>query len=80
MFLRLQRVWESPENADDVSRYRGGCFSTASPLRAAAAFNFELVVGFLLAKGTLVDSILSPHFLGTPLLRVLRHGNTVISP
>jgi hypothetical protein len=49
-------------------------------LRAAAAFNFELVVGFLLAKGTLVDSILSPHFLGTPLLRVLRHGNTVISP
>ena len=50
-FLRLQRAWENPENADDVSRFCGGFYATRSPLCAAAAFNFEHPIRFLLAKG-----------------------------
>jgi hypothetical protein len=75
MFLRLQSAWENPENASDVSQYRGGSFAAASPLCAAAAFNFEHVMRFLLAHGALVDGIPSLHFLGAPLLRALRYGN-----
>jgi hypothetical protein len=75
MFLRLQSAWENPENASDISQYRGGSFAAASPLCAAAAFNFEQVMRFLLAHGALVDGIPSLHFLGAPLLRALRYGN-----
>ena len=75
MFLRLQRAWESPENAGDVSRYCGGVFATASPLCAAAAFKFEHALRFLLANGALVNGIPSLYFLGNPLLRALRYGN-----
>ena len=75
MFLRLQSAWESPENADNVSRYTGGVDLTASPLCAAAAFNFEHILRFLLANGAWVDGIPSLQFAGNPLFRALRKGN-----
>ena len=75
MFLRLQRAWENPENASNVSRYYGAKFNTASPLCAAGAFNFEHVTRFLLENGALVNGIPSLDFLGNPLLRALPHGN-----
>jgi ankyrin repeat protein len=75
MFLRLQRAWESPENAGEVSRYWSVVFTTASPLCAAAACNFEHVLRFLLVNEALVDGIPSLHFIGNPLLRAIRYGN-----
>jgi len=75
MFLRLQRVWESPENTGGASRYHDGIFVTTSPLCTAASFGFEHAMQFLLANGALVDGIPSLSFLGNPLLRVLTRGN-----
>jgi hypothetical protein len=75
MFVHLQRTWENPKNAGCVSQYRGRGFATVSPLCAAAAFNFEHVMRFLLAHGALVDGIPSLYYIGNPLLQALRHGN-----
>ena len=75
MFLRLQRRWESPENAGDVSRNYGAKHATVSPLTAAAAFNFVNVTRFLLENGALVDGIPSLDFLGNPLMRATLAGN-----
>ena len=75
MFLHLQGTWENLKNAGGVSQYRGCGFATVSPLCAAAAFNFEHVMRFLLAHGALVDGIPSLYYMGNPLLQALRHGN-----
>ena len=75
MFLRLQKAWQSTANANDVSRYYTGVFATASPLCAAAAFNFEHVAQYLLENGALVDGISSLQFVGNPLLRALFNGH-----
>ena len=75
MFLRLQRNWESPKNADDVCRNYGAKHATVSPLTAAAAFNFVHVTRFLLENGAQVDGIPSLDFLGNPLMRAALAGN-----
>ena len=75
MFLRLQRNWESPENAGDVFRNYDAKHATVSPLTAAAAFNFVHVTQFLLENGASVDGIPSLDFLGNPLIRAALCGN-----
>ena len=75
VFLRLQRAFEHPENADKVSRCYGCASSTTSPLCSAAAYNFEHVARFLLDNGALVDGIPSLQFLGNPLVQAIRGGN-----
>jgi hypothetical protein len=78
MFLHWQQAWESPQHANDVSRYYGSVYATVSPLCAAASFNFGHVLRFLLVHGPLVDGIRSFEYIGNPLLRALKHGNKEI--
>lgn len=75
LFSRMQRDWESPENAGDVARGFSGSGFARSPLWTAAAFNYEHAIRFLLANKALVDGNSLLHFVGNPLLGALEGGN-----
>lgn len=76
-FLHSQHAWDSPENADEISRNDGTAVAT-SPLGSAACFNLEHALRFLLENGALVDGIPWLQFLGNPLIQALRFGNKSI--
>lgn len=75
LFSRLQRDWESRENAGGEAWVASGYAFASSPLCTAAAFNYEHAIRFLLANKALVDGDPLLHFLGNPLLQALRFGN-----
>ncbi|KAF2731353.1 hypothetical protein EJ04DRAFT_566899 [Polyplosphaeria fusca] len=75
LLLRLQQECERPENSEVILSSSEMHFTSVSPLCAAASFDCDSVLRFLLNNGALVDGTPSPGFVSNPLLRALEFGN-----
>ena len=76
-FLCFQKKWENPKTGEGTIRPCNG-IDTASPLSTAAAYGFEHVLRYMLAKGALVNGLPQSDltdFRGNPLIRASRYGH-----